>query len=102
MNILSFLGGLLNVVGLVLAIFLLICIAFGIRLDFNSLKILNQPINTSEAMRLKTMAQTREWNVLSNYFSDLLKYRLKDNFVYSEELNVLYNKQKLDKVQKQI
>lgn len=97
MNILSFLGGLLNVVGLVLAIFLLICIAFGIRLDFNSLKILNQPINTSEAMRLKTMAQTREWNVLSNYFSDLLKYRLKDNFVYSEELNVLYNKQKLDK-----
>ena len=97
MNILSFLGGLLNVVGLVLAIFLLICIAFGIRLDFNSLKILNQPINTSEAMRLKTMAQTREWNVLSNYFSNLLKYRLKDNFVYSEELNILYNKQKLDK-----
>ena len=96
MNILSFLGGLLNVVGLVLAIFLLICIAFGIRLDFNSLKILNQPINTSEAMRLKTMAQTREWNILSNYFSDLLKYKLKDDFIFNEELKMLCKKQKID------
>lgn len=96
MNILSFLGGLLNVVGLVLAIFLLICIAFGIRLDFNRLEILNQQLNTSEAMRLKTMAQTREWNVLSNYFSDLLKYKLKDDFIYSEQLKMLCKKQKID------
>lgn len=96
MNILSFLGGLLNVVGLVLAIFLLICIAFGIRLDFNRLEILNQPINTSEAMRLKTMAQTREWNILSNYFSDLLKYKLKDDFIFNEELKMLCKKQKID------
>ena len=83
--------------GVVAGIFLLMGMVLGIRLDFNSLKILNQPINTSEAMRLKTMAQTREWNVLSNYFSDLLKYELKDDFIYSEQLNVLYNKQKLDK-----
>ena len=96
MNILSFLGGLLNVVGLVLAIFLLICIAFGIRLDFNRLEILNQPINTSEAMRLKTMAQTREWNILSNYFNDLLKYKLKDDFIFNEELKMLCKKQKID------
>lgn len=96
MNILSFLGGLLNVVGLVLAIFLLICIAFGIRLDFNRLEILNQQLNTSESMRLKTMAQTREWNVLSNYFSDLLKYKLKDDFIYSEQLKMLCKKQKID------
>ena len=96
MNILSFLGGLLNVVGLVLAIFLLICIAFGIRLDFNRLEILNQRINTSEAMRLKTTAQTREWNILSNYFSDLLKYKLKDDFIFNEELKMLCKKQKID------
>ena len=96
MNILSFLGGLLNVVGLVLAIFLLICIAFGIQLDFNRLEILNQQLNTSEAMRLKTMAQTREWNVLNNYFSDLLKYKLKDDFIYSEQLKMLCKKQKID------
>ena len=96
MNILSFLGGLLNVIGLVLAIFLLICIAFGIRLDFNRLEILNQRINTSEAMRLKTTAQTREWNILSNYFSDLLKYKLKDDFIFNEELKMLCKKQKID------
>lgn len=96
-DILSFLGRLLLAGGFVAGIFLLMGMVLGIRLDFNSLKILNQPINTSEAMRLKTMAQTREWNVLSNYFSDLLKYELKDDFIYSEQLNVLYNKQKLDK-----
>lgn len=96
MNILSFLEGLLNVIGLVLAIFLLICIAFGIRLDFNRFEILNQRINTSEAMRLKTTAQTREWNILSNYFSDLLKYKLKDDFIFNEELKMLCKKQKID------
>lgn len=96
-DILSFLGRLLLAGGFVAGIFLLMGMVLGIRLDFNSLKILNQPINTSEAMRLKTMAQTRKWNVLSNYFSDLLKYELKDDFIYSEQLNVLYNKQKLDK-----
>lgn len=96
-DILSFLGRLLLVGGFVVGIFLLMGMVLGIRLDFNSLKILNQPINTSEAMRLKTMTQTREWNVLSNYFSDLLKYELKNDFIYSEQLNVLYNKQKLDK-----
>lgn len=96
-DILSFLGRLLVVTGLVVIIFLLIGMVLGIRLDFNRLEILNHPITTSEAMDFKTMAQTRKWNVLSNYFSDLLKYELKDDFIYSEQLNVLYNKQKLDK-----
>lgn len=96
-NILSFLGQLLLVAGLVVMIFILVGTVLGIRLDLNSLKILNQPINTSEAMRLKTMAQTREWNVLSNYFSDLLKYRLKDDFIFNEELKMLCKKQKMDK-----
>lgn len=95
-DILSFLGRLFVVTGLVFAIFLLIGTVLGIRFNFNNLKILNQPINTSEAMRLKTMAQTREWNVLSNYFSDLLKYKLKDDFIYSEQLKMLYKKQKID------
>lgn len=95
-NILSFLGQLLLVAGLVVMIFILIGTVLGIRLDFNSLKILNQQLNTSEAMRLKTMAQTREWNVLSNYFSDLLKYKLKDDFIYSEQLKMLCKKQKID------
>lgn len=95
-NILSFLGQLLLVAGLVVMIFILIGTVLGIRLDFNSLKILNQQLNTSEAMRLKTIAQTREWNVLSNYFSDLLKYKLKDDFIYSEQLKMLCKKQKID------
>ena len=91
MNVLIFTVEVLFVTVLILGVL------FGIRLDFNSLKILNQPINTSEAMRLKTMAQTREWNVLSNYFSDLLKYKLKDDFIYNEQLKMLYKKQKIDK-----
>ena len=95
-NILSFLGQLLLVAGLVVMIFILIGTVLGIRLDFNSLKILNQQLNTSEAMRLKTIAQTRGWNVLSNYFSDLLKYKLKDDFIYSEQLKMLCKKQKID------
>lgn len=95
-NILSFLGQLLLVAGLVVMIFILIGTVLGIRLDFNSLKILNQQLNASEAMRLKTIAQTREWNVLSNYFSDLLKYKLKDDFIYSEQLKMLCKKQKID------
>lgn len=95
-DILSFLGRLLLAGGLVVMIFILIGTVLGIQLDFNSLKILNQQLNTSEAMRLKTMAQTREWNVLSNYFSDLLKYKLKDDFIYSEQLKMLCKKQKID------
>lgn len=93
---LSFLGRLLVVTGLVLAIFIIIGMALGIQLNFNRLEILNHPISTSEAMNLKTMVQIRKWNVLSNYFNDFLKKELSNNFISDEHLKVLYNKQKID------
>lgn len=96
-DILNFLGRLLVVTSLVLGIFILIGMVLGIRLDFNRLEILNRPITTSEAMNLKTMAQTRKWNVLSNYFSDLLKKELSNDSISDEQLKILYNKQKIDK-----
>lgn len=96
-DILSFLGRLLVAGGFVTGIFLLMGMVLGIRLNFNRLEILNHPITTSEAMNFKTMAQTRKWNVLSNYFSDLLKKELSNDFISDEQLKILYNKQKLDK-----
>lgn len=95
-NILSFLGQLLLVAGLVVMIFVLIGMVLGIRLNFNRLEILNHPITTSEAMNFKTMAQTRKWNVLSNYFNDLLKKELSNDFISDEQLKILHNKQKID------
>lgn len=95
-DMLSFLGRLLVVTGLVLAIFIIIGMALGIQLNFNRLEILNHPISTSEAMNLKTMVQIRKWNVLSNYFNDFLKKELSNNFISDEHLKVLYNKQKID------
>lgn len=96
-DILSFLGRLLVVTGLVVMIFILIGMVLGIRLNFNRLEILSRPITTSEAMNFKTMAQTRKWNVLSNYFKDLLKKELSNDFISDEQLKILYNKQKIDK-----
>lgn len=96
-DILSFLGRLLVVTGLVVMIFILIGMVLGIRLNFNRLEILSRPITTSEAMNFKTMAQTRKWNVLSNYFNDLLKKELSNDFISDEQLKILYNKQKIDK-----
>jgi hypothetical protein len=95
-DILSFLGRLLVVTGLVVMIFVLIGMVLGIRLNFNRLEILNHPITTSEAMNFKTMAQTRKWNVLSNYFNDLLKKELSNDFISDEQLKILHNKQKID------
>lgn len=95
-DILSFLGRLLVVTGLVVMIFVLIGMVLGIRLNFNRLEILSHPITTSEAMNFKTIAQTRKWNVLSNYFNDLLKKELSNNFISDEQLKILYNKQKID------
>lgn len=95
-DILSFLGRLLVVTGLVVMIFVLIGMVLGIRLNFNHLEILNHPITTSEAMNFKTMAQTRKWNVLSNYFNDLLKKELSNDFISDEQLKILHNKQKID------
>ena len=85
------------VTGLVVMIFILIGMVLGIRLNFNRLEILSRPITTSEAMNFKTMAQTRKWNVLSNYFNDLLKKELSNDFISDEQLKILYNKQKIDK-----
>ena len=95
-DILSFLGRLLVVTGLVVMIFVLIGMVLGIRLNFNRLEILSHPITTSEAMNFKTIAQTRKWNVLSNYFNDLLKKELSNDFISDEQLKILYNKQKID------
>lgn len=95
-DILSFLGRLLVVTGLVVMIFVLIGMVLGIRLNFNHLEILSHPITTSEAMNFKTIAQTRKWNVLSNYFNDLLKKELSNDFISDEQLKILYNKQKID------
>lgn len=95
-DILSFLGRLLVVTGLVVMIFVLIGMVLGIWLNFNRLEILNHPITTSEAMNFKTMAQTRKWNVLSNYFNDLLKKELSNDFISDEQLKILHNKQKID------
>ena len=85
-DILSFLGRLLVVTGLVVMIFVLIGMVLGIRLNFNRLEILSHPITTSEA----------KWNVLSNYFNDLLKKELSNDFISDEQLKILYNKQKID------
>lgn len=95
-DILSFLGRLLVVTGFVVMIFVLIGMVLGIRLNFNRLEILSHPITTSEAMNFKTIAQTRKWNVLSNYFNDLLKKELSNDFISDEQLKILYNKQKID------
>lgn len=95
-DILSFLGRLLVVTGLVVMIFVLIGMVLGIRLNFNRLEILSHPITTSEAMNFKIIAQTRKWNVLSNYFNDLLKKELSNDFISDEQLKILYNKQKID------
>ena len=95
-DILSFLGRLLVVTGLVVMIFVLIGMVLGIRLNLNRLEILSHPITTSEAMNFKTIAQTRKWNVLSNYFNDLLKKELSNDFISDEQLKILYNKQKID------
>ncbi len=95
-DILSFLGRLLVVTGLVVMIFVLIGMVLGIRLNFNRLEILSHPITTSEAMNFKTIAQTRKWNVLSNYFNGLLKKELSNDFISDEQLKILYNKQKID------
>ena len=95
-DILSFLGRLLVVTGLVVMIFVLIGMVLGIQLNFNRLEILSHPITTSEAMNFKTIAQTRKWNVLSNYFNDLLKKELSNDFISDEQLKILYNKQKID------